>query len=188
MRILLTVSNRIDAVLHAVAMFFAWSFILCIAAICFDVISRKFGFQIPGFGSSRLQELEWHLHAILFCTWLGYAYVRDAHVRIDVATASLSERRKAWLELIGCLVFALPYLAVALPYAHQFFMVSFLQNESSDAPNGLAYRWIIKGFLYLSFWGVLFAVVSVALRRIAFLFGDPATAANALAPRRSGEV
>lgn len=188
MKILLTVSDRIDAVLHAVAMFFAWSFILCIAAICFDVVSRKFGFQIPGFGSTRLQELEWHLHGILFCTWLGYAYVRDGHVRIDVATINLSERRKAWLELSGCLVFALPYLFVALPYAHQFFMVSFLQNEMSDTPNGLAYRWVIKGFLYLSFWGVLLAVISVSLRRIVFLFGDQSIAARALAPRRPGEA
>jgi TRAP-type mannitol/chloroaromatic compound transport system permease small subunit len=188
MKILLAVSDRIDAVLHAVAMFFAWSFILCITAICFDVVSRKFGFQIPGFGSTRLQELEWHLHAVLFCTWLGYAYVRDAHVRIDVATISLSQRRKAWLELGGCLVFALPYLYVALPYAHQFFMVSLLQNEMSDTPTGLPYRWVVKGFLYLSFWGVLLAVISVALRRIVFLFGDPGTATRALAPRRPGEA
>jgi TRAP-type mannitol/chloroaromatic compound transport system permease small subunit len=188
MRFLLAVSDRIDAILHAVAMFFAWSFILCITAICFDVVSRKLGFQIPEFGSTRLQELEWHLHAVLFCTWLGYAYVRDAHVRIDVATINMSERRKAWLELAGCAIFAAPYLYVALPYAHDFFVVSFLQNESSDAPNGLAYRWIIKGFLYLSFWGVLLAVVSVALRRIVFLFGDRDTAAGALAPRRPGEA
>jgi TRAP-type mannitol/chloroaromatic compound transport system permease small subunit len=186
MRALLAVSNRIDAALHSIAMFFAWSFIACMAVICFDVVSRKLGFQIPGFGSTRLQELEWHLHAILFCTWLGYAYVRDAHVRIDVATVNLSDRRKAWLELFGCLVFALPYVAIALPYAHSFFMVSFMQNEMSEAPNGLAYRWIVKGFLYFSFWSVLLAVISVALRRLVFLFGDSDAAARALPSRGHG--
>jgi len=61
-------------------------------------------------GSSRLQELQWHLHGILFLTWIGYAYIRNAHVRIDILTGGLSQRRQAWLELIGCILFALPYL------------------------------------------------------------------------------
>jgi TRAP-type mannitol/chloroaromatic compound transport system permease small subunit len=180
MRVLLRVSALTDRVLGWIAEASGWLFVVLMAVICFDVISRKLGFQIPGFGSTPLQELEWHLHAVLFCTWLGYAYVRDAHVRIDVVTGTLSERRKAWLELAGCAVFALPYLLVALPYAHQFFMVSYLQNEMSDTPNGLAYRWIVKGFLYISFWGVLLAVISVALRRIVFLFGDREAAELAL--------
>lgn len=186
MRALLAVSDRIDATLRVFAMAFAWCFVILITVICFDVVSRKFGFQLPGLGSTRLQELEWHLHAVLFCTWLGYAYIRDAHVRIDVATGTLSERARAWLELFGCIAFALPYIAVALPYAHRFFMVSFLQNEMSEAPNGLPYRWIIKGFLYLSFWGVLLAVVSVALRRVVFLFGSRDAAAQALPPHGHG--
>ena len=43
-----------------------------------------FGFQLPGLGSTRLQELEWQLHTVLFTMWLGYAYLKNAHVRIDV--------------------------------------------------------------------------------------------------------
>jgi TRAP-type mannitol/chloroaromatic compound transport system permease small subunit len=171
MRLLLAVSDRLDAFLRAIAHACAWCFVLLTAVICFDVISRKFGFQMPGLGSTPLQELEWHLHSILFCSWLGFTYVRDAHVRIDVFTGHLSQRRAAQLELFGCLVFALPYLLVALPYAHAFFLTSFLQNEASEAPNGLPARWVVKLVLYLAFWGVLLAVISVAFRRIVFLFG-----------------
>ena len=173
MRILVAIANGIDAFLAVVAEMFSWAYIALIVVICADVITRKFGFQFPEFGSTRLQELEWHLHAILFCTWLGFAYVRDVHVRIDVFTARLDPRTRAWIELSGCLVLALPYVFIALPYAHDFFMVSFLQNESSDAPNGLAFRWIVKGFLYFAFWSVLLAVISVAIRQVAFLAGRP---------------
>jgi TRAP-type mannitol/chloroaromatic compound transport system permease small subunit len=168
---LLTVSEGIEQVLGRIAKLFAWLFIVMVITIVFDVITRKAGFQLPGLGSTRLQELQWYFHGALFCTWLGYAYVRNAHVRIDIATANLSERKSAWLELICCLLFALPYLFVALPFAHQFFMVSFLQGEGSDTPNGVPWRWIPKGFLYLSFYGVLLAVIAVMLRRVVFLFG-----------------
>jgi TRAP-type mannitol/chloroaromatic compound transport system permease small subunit len=59
-------------------------------------------------------------------------------------------------------------------------MTSFLQNEGSPAPNGLAMRWIVMGFLYFGFWSVLLAVVSVMCRRIVFLFGDRELAETAM--------
>ncbi|WP_439573565.1 TRAP transporter small permease subunit [Phreatobacter sp.] len=184
MRRLLGVSNAIDAVLKSVAHVGAWFFIACIVTICFDVITRKAGFQLNLFGidlgSTRLQELEWHFHAVLFLTWLGYAYIRNAHVRIDVFTGHLDQRRQARLELIGCIIFALPYLFVALPFAHEFFVQSFRQMEGSNAPNGLPYRFVIKGFLYYGFLSVLAAVISVMLRRIVFLWGPPPLADEAL--------
>ena len=184
MRALLTISSTIDAFLRAVAFTFGWTFLALVTVIVFDVITRKFGFQLSilgvDLGSTRLQEIEWHLHAVLFLTWIGYAYVRNAHVRIDVFTAGLSARRQAWLELIGCIIFALPYLLVALPYAFNFFMMSFWQNEGSPTPNGLPYRWVIKGFLFFGFATVLLAVISVALRRIVFLFGGPGISEEAM--------
>lgn len=172
-------------------MTFGWLFLLMVVVICFDVVTRggitinlpftddhiQFlaPFQLKLFGidlgSSRLQELQWHLHGMLFLTWIGYAYVRNAHVRIDIATAALPARTQAWLELIGCILFALPYVAIALPYAWQFFWTSYLQGESSSAPNGLPARYIIKFFLFFAFVSVLLAVISVAARRIVFLFG-----------------
>ena len=171
--LLLKFSDFVEALLRRIADAGSWAFIACIVTIAFDVITRKFGFQLPGLGSTRLQELEWHFHGVLFCTWLGYAYIRNAHVRIDVFTGTLAPRSKLWLELVCCIVFAMPYLWVALPYAHDFFMNSLRQGESSDAPTGLPYRWIIKFFLYLAFLTVSAAVAAVAARCVIALFGTP---------------
>lgn len=182
MSLLLRVADGIEALLRRIADAGAWAFIACIAVITLDVVTRKLGFQFPGLGSTRLQELEWHLHAVLFCTWLGFAYLRNSHVRIDVFVVHASQRRKLWLELIGCVVFALPYLLVALPYAHDFAMVSFNQGESSDAPTGLPYRWVVKGFLYLGFITVAMAVLAVLARCVVALFGSEADAARAHTP------
>jgi TRAP-type mannitol/chloroaromatic compound transport system permease small subunit len=184
LRALLKVSEGIDALLGAIARFFAWGLLLLVIVIMFDVVTRKVGFQLEIFGldlgSTRLQELEWHFHSIVFLTWIGYCYIRNTHVRIDVLTGHRPPRTQAWLELFGCLVFALPYVLTALPYAHNFFMTSFYQNEASSAPNGLPWRWIPKGFLYFAFWSVLLAVMSVAIRRIVFLFGSEEDAAEAM--------
>ncbi len=184
MRGLLRISDAIEAALGAIARFFAWGLLLLVIVIVFDVITRKFGFQLNLFGldlgSTRLQELEWHLHSIVFLTFIGYAYLRNTHVRIDILTASRSPRTQAWLELLGCIIFAFPYVLTALPYAHQFFMTSLWQNEASAAPNGLPWRWIPKGFLYFAFWSVLLATIAVALRRIVFLFGSEEDAALAI--------
>lgn len=182
MPLLLKLADLIEAVLRRIADVGAWAFIGCIAIITLDVITRKMGFQFPGLGSTRLQELEWHFHAVLFCTWLGYAYIRNSHVRIDVFINPLSPRQKIGLELFGCLIFALPYLVIALPYALDYFLVSFRQGESSDAPNGLPARWVIKGFLFVGFVTVLASVVAVASRCVVALFGTPEQAARAYVP------
>lgn len=191
MRGLLTISNGIDAGLGAIARVFGWCFLILMTVIVFDIVTRKIGFQLSIFGldlgSTRLQELEWHLHAFLYLTWIAFCYVRNAHVRIDVFTSGLSPRRHAWLELLGCAIFAAPYLVVALPHSWAFFLQSFGQNESSAAPNGLPWRWIVKFFLFFGFASVFVAVVSVALRRIVFLFGPPRLAAEAM-PAAAGQA
>lgn len=179
---LLRLSHWIESILKRIADVGAWAFIACIATITIDVVTRKFGFQIPELGSTRLQELEWHFHAVLFCTWLGYAYMRNAHVRIDVFTGGMQRRNKIWLELICCLVFALPYLYVAIPYAHQYMVQAFVQGETSEAPVGLASRWIVKAFLYGSFLTVLLAVIAVISRCVVALFGPPDLAARTPTP------
>ena len=174
MKGLLSISNAIDDVLRRIAKVFGWCFLLLTFVIVFDVVTRKFGFQLfigTDLGSTRLQELEWHLHSFLFLTWIGYCYTQNAHVRIDVFTGGLSARKQAWLELLGCIIFAMPYVLVALPHAWEFFIRAWEQNEASAAPNGLPWRWIVKGFLFYGFLSVFVAVISVALRRVVYLFG-----------------
>jgi TRAP-type mannitol/chloroaromatic compound transport system permease small subunit len=71
---------------------------------------------------------------------------------------------------------------VALPYAFDFFMVSLRQNESSDAPTGLLYRWVVKFFLFIAFVTVAAAVAAVVARCVVALFGTAEQAARAYVP------
>lgn len=168
---LLATSDAINRVLERIAMAVGWAFVACTVVICFDVLSRKFGYQIPGMGSTRLQELEWHLHAALFCFWLGVAYVKNAHVRIDIAIAAAKPRTQAWIELVGCLVFAIPYCLIAIYFSTDFTWLAWRLNESSDSATGLPWRWIPKAFITLGLLLLLAAVFSVLMRLVVYLFG-----------------
>jgi TRAP-type mannitol/chloroaromatic compound transport system permease small subunit len=168
---LLSAAKTIERLLHAIAMASGWLFIVCTLVIVFDVLSRKAGFQLPGMGSTRLQELEWHLHTALFCFWLGAAYLKNAHVRIDIAVAGASPRRLAWIELAGVLLFALPYCLVAIYFSYDFFHTAWRFNEYSDSATGLPWRWIPKGIISLGLILLLGAVLAVGLRLVVFLWG-----------------
>lgn len=168
---LLAISQAIARVIDKVAMAAGWLFLVCTAVIVLDVLSRKFGFQIPGLGSTRLQELEWHLHIALFSFWLGAAYIRNTHVRIDIAFANASPAKHAWAEFIGCLIFALPYCLIAIYFSFDFFWIAWEQNEYSENASGLPWRWVPKGMIFLGLVLLFAAVVSVFLRTVVFLFG-----------------
>jgi TRAP-type mannitol/chloroaromatic compound transport system permease small subunit len=168
---LLAASRAIERALYVLSMIAGWLFVACTAVIVFDVVTRKFGFQLPGMGSTRLQELEWHLHTGLFCFWLGTAYVKNAHVRIDIAVVNRAPRTQAWIEFLGVLLFALPYCLVAIYFSYDFWHHAWQFNESSDSATGLPWRWIPKGMITIGLVLLLFAVISVGLRLAVYLWG-----------------
>ncbi len=171
MSMLLTAAGAIEAVVRRIAGWTSWLMIVLMVVICFDVVSRKMGFQIPGMGSTRLQELEWHLHTVLFAMWLGYCYILNAHPRVDTITAHRSLRSRAWIELVGCLLFALPYAGIVAWYGIGFVATSFANGEGSEAVIGIPQRWVIKFLFVLGLWLLVAAILSVLLRTVVFLFG-----------------
>jgi len=168
---LLAVSNGINAVLDRVAMAVGWLFLVLTAVIVFDVLSRKFGFQLPSMGSTRLQELEWHLHTALFSFWLGIGYIKNSHVRIDIALSKASPRKVAIMELLGCLFFAIPYCVIAIYFSLDFTLIAFVDGESSASANGLPYRWIPKSFISFGLILLFAGVLSMVMRLVIYLYG-----------------
>jgi TRAP-type mannitol/chloroaromatic compound transport system permease small subunit len=164
----LKASNGLYRLLEVVAQWSAWLLVIMAAVTCFDVIARKTGIPVP---LTKLQELEWHFHAALFSLWMGYGYVTNAHPRVDSFTENLTLRRRAWLELVGCVVFALPYIALVSYHSLGFVASSYALAEQSDSTVGLRYRWFIKGIYAAGLWLVVLGILSVMLRVIAFLFG-----------------
>lgn len=168
MNALLKLADGIRDTLGIVARTSAWLLLIMAAVTCFDVLARKTGIPAP---LTRLQELEWHFHAALFSLWMGYDYTINAHPRVDSYTEKLGIRRKAWIELAGCLLFALPYTALVAYHSLDFVASSYAVSEQSDSTVGLRYRWLIKGIYAAGLWMVVLGILSVVARLIVVLFG-----------------
>ena len=164
---LLNISARLESILVAIGKLGAWLSLPLIAIIMFDIISRKF-FVL---GSTKLQEMEWHLHAALFLLALGYAYLKNSHVRIEVIRESFSTKLKALLEVIGVLVFILPYTGLIVWFGIDFVSRSYGMNEVSAALTGLSHRWIMKSFVPMGMAFLWLAGISVLLRNLSYLIG-----------------
>jgi TRAP-type mannitol/chloroaromatic compound transport system permease small subunit len=167
---LLAASNAIHGLLGRIAEASGWLLIVLMTVTCVDVACRKLG--VPGFPYTKAQELEWHLHTAIFALWLGFDYAINAHPRVDSCTAALRLRTRAWIELAGVLVFALPYTIVVVWYGWDLVRIAWVFSEGSDSGLGLPYRWVIKGVLWLGLWLLLLAVLSVLMRLVVCLFGN----------------
>ena len=86
---------------------------------------------------------------------MGYGYTINAHPRVDSFTEKLAFRRKAWIELCGCVLFALPYVALVAYHTMDFVATSYAVAEQSESPFGLTHRWIIKGIYAAGVWLVV---------------------------------
>jgi len=169
MNALLKLAESSRRLLEWIALGSGWLLVIMAVVTTFDVVARKLGVQLP---YTKLQELEWHFHAAIFSLWMGYCYTINAHPRVDSFLEGKSYRTRAWVELLGCLLLALPYVAVVAWYSLSFVAGSYAVDERSDSTVGLTHRWVIKGIFAFGLWLVVLGILSVLFRVIVFLFGD----------------
>lgn len=136
-----------------------------VGVIIYDVIGRKF-FST---GSFVLQELEWHLHGVIAVFAFGYAYTRNAHVRIDVLADRMSDRFRLWLEFWVILLLVIPFFAFIAWYGYEFAQRAWDRGEGANGGRGLPSRWIIKSAVPISALLTIAGCTAVALRILAVL-------------------
>jgi TRAP-type mannitol/chloroaromatic compound transport system permease small subunit len=168
MKFLLTLSTLLARISVKTGRVAAWAACLLMLVIVADVTSRR----LFSTGSTMTQELEWHLHAVLFLLCLGYGYIANSHVRIDVIRDRLSTRARHWIELFGCVVFLLPFYLLMIYFGIDFVRLSYVQGEGSPNVGGLAHWWVIKSIMLLGFVVMLLAGTAVLFRVLVALFGD----------------
>ena len=152
--------NLIRQIGHVVCMVNA----LLIVAIIGNVALR-YGFSN---GQVWLEELQWHFYAIGVMMGLSYAQINDSHIRVDILHARFSDRTKRIVEIIGILLFILPFVWVVFYHSLDFVADAWRTDERSAAPLGLPFRWAIKAVIPLSF-GLLGLAIFSRLYRDVYL-------------------
>ena len=162
-------SRALYRFLDNVVLMFSCLWLAVVGVILVSVLSR----YVFSEGSVTMEEIQWHISSMAWLVGLSYAFIHDSHVRVDVVHERLSLRRQVWIELLGLVLLALPFLVIGVYMGWPYFHESWLQGEVSQAPAGLPYRWGMKFFLPLAFFLLTIAALSRLFKCTALLFGWP---------------
>lgn len=118
----------------------AWLTLGMMMLTCLIVVMR-YGFNA---GSIALQESVLYLHALVFMLGAAYTFKADEHVRVDVFYRSFSAKKKAWVNLVGGLIFLLPVTLYTAYLSVDYVAASWRVLETSQEPGGLPFVYLLK--------------------------------------------
>ena len=121
------------------------------------VVVLRYGFNI---GFIWMQESVRFMYSAVFLLCAGYTLFKDKHVRVDVLYLSLSERKKALVDLIGSIFLLLPVCFVIFYYSWSYVLNSWEQLEGSIEERGLHLVFLMKTFIWL--FAILVSMQSLA--------------------------
>lgn len=153
--------HRIDALNNGIGRAVAWLTAVLVAVVCLDVATSLLRHSFVA-----LKELSWHLFAVIFLIGAGFTLRHDRHVRVDVFYTRLSPKGQAWVNLIGTVLFLIPFMVVAIFASVEYVSQSFLLDEQSPDPGGLPARWLLKACIPLGCALLLLQGVALAMRSV----------------------
>ena len=169
MKAVVWIVRLIDGLNDKVGHFIAWLTTLLVVVVCYDVFTRYFLRS----SSVAVQELEWHIFAVIFLLGAAYTLKQDGHVRVDVFYCRLPPRGKALIDLFGGLIFLIPFALVVIWASQGFINMSWSVQETSPDPGGLPYRYLLKAMIPAGFVLVLLQGIAQSLRAFFTLINRP---------------
>lgn len=161
--------HAIDAVNEWIGRTVAWLTLGCVLT-CFAVVVLRYAF---GIGYPWMQELYVWQHAVVFMAGAGYTFLHRGHVNVDVLYGRLDARGRAWVDILGTVLFLMPWLAVIAITSAPFVLSSWSVREASGTANGMPAMYLLKSLLWV-FCALVFAQgLALLVRRGLFLAGQP---------------
>lgn len=163
---------KLDEGLAALSKICGWvacvAMVLLAANVFYDVIAR-YAFNEVSIG---MQEMEWHLYSVVFLLGIPYAMRMDGHVRVDIFYTKWSQKTKAWVNLVGALIFVIPFAYLIAEFGYDFALDSYKMGESSGDPGGLPYRFIIKSVIPITAFFIAIAGLNMVTFAIRVISGE----------------
>jgi TRAP-type mannitol/chloroaromatic compound transport system permease small subunit len=167
MNLLLRWARWIDTLNRYVGRAMAWPILGAIVVSAGNAISRKFF----GVSSNAWLEIQWHLFALSSLGCAGYVLLVNEHVRVDVWSSRCTPRTRAWIDVVGLLLFALPMTAVVGVLSGELFMRRWASGEIYVNAGGLPV-WPIVAAMPLGLALLALQCLSELVRRVAYLRGQ----------------
>jgi len=164
---LLKISRLIDALTTLIGKLAMWMILATTLISAGNAIIRK----VFGTSSNAWLEIQWYLFAAVFMLGSGYAFLRNAHVRIDFISSRFSSRTRNWVDIGGIIIFVFPLCYMMFVEGWPLFQQALTSGEMSSNAGGLI-RWPIFALIPFGF-GLLFVQsLSELIKRAAYLTGN----------------
>ncbi len=166
MQLLLTLSSLSDRINRWMGRSCMWLILLATLISAGNAIVRKFF----GVSSNAFLEIQWYLFSAVFLLGAGYAFLQNAHVRIDFLSAKFSPRARNGIDIAGIVVFLAPLCLLMMVEGWPVFARAFASGEVSSNAGGLI-RWPVLLLIPVGFGILMVQGVSELIKRVAFLLG-----------------
>ncbi|MCS6891133.1 MAG: TRAP transporter small permease subunit [Rhodovarius sp.] len=164
---LLRLADALDALQRGIGCAVRW-LAVGLVLLQFAVVVLRY---VYGTSFIMMQEGVIYLHAALFMLAIGYAFLLDAHVRVDFFYGRWPERRKAWTDIAGVLFAVLPFCALVWWASWDYVARSFRLGEGPLQHGGLPFQPYLKALILVMAGLLALQAVSVLIRAAAVLAG-----------------
>ncbi len=112
---------------------------LAMVLVTFVIVVMRYVFDV---GLIWLQESLTWLHAVVFMLGAAYTLQQEQHVRVDIFYREMSERRRAWVNLLGVTFFVFPMCAFFVWTSWDYVAIYSSIGEVSRNAGGLPYPFV----------------------------------------------
>jgi TRAP-type mannitol/chloroaromatic compound transport system permease small subunit len=184
LKALLAISRAIDVLNTTIGRYVSWLIVVAVVISASNAIIRK----VFDLSSNAFLEAQWVLFGVVFLLCAPWTLLNNEHIRIDIINHSLPLRLRGWIDMLGHLLFLVPFTLILLYMSVPFFLVSWHQNEQSFSAGGLP-QWPAKSLLMIGCVLLLLQAVSEIIKRAAMMRGIiPDSNATVISAQRAAEL
>ncbi|MGY0398791.1 MAG: TRAP transporter small permease subunit [Ostreibacterium sp.] len=133
---LLKLKNIIDSINKAIGYSMA-TFILLMVLLQFSLVVIRYVFQagmVFGFPVGYYSSSVMYLHGFSFMLGAAYVLQCNEHVRVDIFYANFSDKKRAWVDLLGTIAFLFTFCGAIIYVSWQPMIQSWQDMEGALEP------------------------------------------------------
>lgn len=172
MQILRQFSSFVDGINDRIGVVIRWMALVMVLIGAISAVVRYFArSQQWTLNLTPATEAQWYLFSIIFLLGAAYGLNHDVHVRVDVMYERMSKKTQAMIDLVGTVLFLIPFSILMLYVSFPAVQNSFSVREMSPDPGGLP-RYPIKALIIVSFVMLLLQALSQIVKQVDVIRGD----------------
>lgn len=166
------VSAGIDRVNNTIGVGIRWLTLIMVGIGAVGALLRYYSRAMGlSMNLTPLVEAQWYAFSLIFLLGAAYGVNQDVHVRVDVVFARLQAKTRALIDLVGTILFMIPFAVAMLWLSWPAVRSSWQIREMSPDPGGLA-RYPIKALILVSFALIVLQGLSHSIKLVALIRGE----------------